>query len=234
MPDLCLKFFLESNFKQQKELLSLFALPNADVILFEPLWYFETYRHQGGDMFCSQCGYRFETSGKFCPECGHAVAGQNTNDEIITFQLSDLRVVYGTATEETLPLSEQESETVRIPKDSELAKTAKSPFDHSRIPNDDDLVPLNCAWAFIKHPGPISEEAVYASSINKKFVGMGMLAGRTYSEIVAIAGPPMTKVAHTGGTNAVWGHTGFLSVWQIALNFDPYGVCIGVYSETHM
>lgn len=185
-------------------------------------------------MFCSQCGQKFEASSKFCSQCGHPIPGQAANDELSTFLLSDLRVPYGTATQETLPLSEQESDTVRIPKDSDLAKAAKTPVDLSGIPADGDLVPLNCAWAFIKHPGPISEDAIYASSIDKKFVGMGILAGRTYSEIEDIAGPPMTKVAHPGGTNAVWGKTGFLSVWQIALNFDPYGVCIGIYSETNM
>ena len=185
-------------------------------------------------MFCSQCGQKFDDLGKFCSQCGHPIPGQSDTDEMVTFLLSDLRVPYGTATDETLPLSEQESETVRIPKDSDLARAAKTPVDLTGTPRDGDMVPLNCVWAFVKHPGPISEDAIYASSIDKKFVAMGNLAGRTYSEIEEIAGPPMTKVAHPGGTNAVWGKTGFFSVWQIALNFDPYGVCISIYSETNM
>ena len=185
-------------------------------------------------MFCSQCGEKVEKDSKFCSDCGHPLGGQSMSSELAEFLLSDLRVPYGTATQDTLPLSEQESDTVRLPAESELALTAKSPVDLTRVPQDGDLVPLNCAWAFIKHPGPISESAFTAYSIDKKFVAMGVLAGRTFTEIESVVGPPMTKVAHLGGTNAVWGKTGFLSVWQIALNFDPYGVCIGIYSETNM
>lgn len=185
-------------------------------------------------MFCNQCGNQIDSASKFCSQCGNQVAGQTDQDDYINFFLSDLRVPYGTATQETLPLSEQDSETIRIPKDSDLARMAKKTVDLSRIPEDGDLVPLDCAWAFIKHPGPMPENALYVSSVDKKFVAMGILAGRTYSEIEAVAGPPMTKVSQVGGTNAVWGKTGFLSIWQIALNFDPYGVCISVYSETNM
>lgn len=185
-------------------------------------------------MFCSQCGEKLKTVGKFCSECGAPVNGNAVTDDYLVFQLSDLRVPYGTATQDTLPPSEQDSDMVRIPKDSELALTSKTPFDSSSVPQDGDMVPLNCAWAFIKHPGPISENVLYVSSIDKKFVEMGALAGRTFSEIEAVVGAPLTKVAHLGGTNAVWGKTGFLSIWQIALNFDLYGVCMGIYSETNM
>lgn len=185
-------------------------------------------------MFCNQCGNQIESASRFCSQCGSPVSSQIDQGNYVNLLFTDLRVPYGTATQETLSLIEEDSETIRVPKDSDLARMAKKPVDLSRIPEEGDLVPLDCAWAFMKHPGPIPESALYASSIDKKFVGMGILAGRTYTEIVTVAGPPMTKVTQMGETNAVWGKTGFLSIWQIALNFDPYGVCISIYSETNM
>lgn len=185
-------------------------------------------------MYCSQCGIKVVADGRFCSNCGTPTQGGSESNEELSFHLADLRVPYGTATEETLPPSEQNSEVVRVPKDSDLARNAKTAFAFSSIPEDGALVPLNCVWAFVRHPGPISERALSASSIDKKFVEMGDLRGRTFHEIEEVAGPPLTQVRHPGGMNAVWGKTGFFSIWQIALTFDPYGVCMGVYSETNM
>jgi hypothetical protein len=185
-------------------------------------------------MFCSQCGSKLELSSKFCSNCGSRTENEDSSSELEAFNLSDLRVPYGSATQDTLPLSEQDKEIVQLPGDSELALKAKSPFDPNTIPSEGDMVPLNCAWAFVRHPGPIPATAESVFPIDKKFVGMGVLSGRTFSEIVSVVGPPMTKVSNGAGLNAVWGKTGFFSVWQIALNFDPYGVCISIYSETNI
>lgn len=184
-------------------------------------------------MFCSQCGNKVGVEARFCSSCGSAVDASAAKRETLSFALSELRVPYGTGNLEMLPPDQRSADVVSIPADSDLVKTARTTFDKSRIPSDGDLVPMDCVWAFVKHPGEFPNGIVPYMSIDKKFVSMGTLRGRTFREIEEAAGPPMSKVAHMGCTNAVWGKTGFISFWQIALTFDPYGVCMGVYSENN-
>jgi hypothetical protein len=180
------------------------------------------------------CGTKSTLKSKFCSECGATLGKSDDSEALASFPIGELRIPYGTATADTLPLDQQNSEIVSIPRTSELAKNAGSPFSPLEVPTQGDLVPLNCAWAFVLHPGSFPSDPGGFAAIDKKFVAMGTLVGRTFHEIEAVAGPPMTRVAFVGGFNAVWGKTGFLSIWQIALQFDPYGVCVGITAETNM
>lgn len=105
-------------------------------------------------------------------------------------------------------------------------------FSSDQIPQPGQKVPADCAWAFIAYPGPLPQAAFRGSKINKKFVSIGNLSGRTFQELIAaVGGPTLTMALPNGGSSSAWQEGGFLSMWQISLTFDPYGVCIGVGSE---
>ena len=65
-------------------------------------------------------------------------------------------------------------------------------------------------------------------SLNQKFVALGTLSGKTYSEIVAKVGAPSATSAMAGGkTLRQWQATGY----HIALIFDKDDICEGITSE---
>lgn len=187
-------------------------------------------------MFCTQCGKEIVSDGKYCSSCGALVLGIDENSDLVTFKLSELRVPYATADFNILPESEQDSELIRIPRDSELAQNANKPFNPHKVPPDEgDYVPLDCAWAFVEHPGPIPSNALSDFyNIKERFAAMGNLMGRKKWEIESVVGPPMVENRQLHGITAVWGKTGMFSIWQVGLQFDPYEVCLGIYSETNM
>jgi len=65
-------------------------------------------------------------------------------------------------------------------------------------------------------------------SLNKKFVSLGTLSGKTLEEIVAVAGQP-SAVSAIGNGNILrqWQATSY----HIALIFDQNDICLGVSSE---
>lgn len=94
------------------------------------------------------------------------------------------------------------------------------------------MIPADCVWAAVRHPGPAPAGAQYGA-IDKRFVGLQTLQGRTYKEIVDIVGAPMTNNKHpeSGHRIAIWGKTGLFNIWQVGLQFDRYDVCLGIFSE---
>jgi hypothetical protein len=145
-----------------------------------------------------------------------------------------LRVAYAGKGDLAIPEGHEDSQHIELDVDSELAKNAGEPFDPSNPPSVGDLVPADCVWSLLEHPGSFPDNPGSYSSIDKKFVAMGQLPGRTFSEIASQVGPPMADVNHGPYRNCVWGKTGMFSIWQIGLAFDTYGVCINIYSQTDM
>ena len=65
-------------------------------------------------------------------------------------------------------------------------------------------------------------------ALQKKFVELGTLKGRTKAEIIAAVGNPQSVSARAGGgTLLQWLATGY----HIALIFDADGICQGVSHE---
>lgn len=186
-------------------------------------------------MFCSNCGTKIEKAVKFCSNCGSAVAGtsdlKSKTNKTVSLLPAQRRIAYASFDLESVDPATISDDAVQFDANSEEAKNANAPFNSKKIPKEGDLVPLNCVWAFVKHPGKFPSDPGWGA-IDKKFIAMGTLRGRTFDEIVAVVGAPMTVLNTAAGSNAVWGKTGFLSMWQIGLNFDPYGVCMGVFSES--
>lgn len=70
-----------------------------------------------------------------------------------------------------------------------------------------------------------------SQELNKKFVGLGTLSGKSYVDIVRVVGEENSKHSIGDGT--------FLCQWvqpayHIALLFDANMICIGVSSETRV
>lgn len=73
--------------------------------------------------------------------------------------------------------------------------------------------------AFVRAPG---------NSLNSKFVKLGTLKGKTYSEISKVVGPSNAVSAMGNGKKLrQWQATGY----HIALIFDSNDICEGVSSE---
>lgn len=192
---------------------------------------------KGLRVFCSNCGTKYQELAKFCASCGESKGGDEATLEDVANTVSLLppqrRVKYGSVNIESIDPYLLVEGPISVPADSEEARNSKIPFNPTEIPKLGDLIPLDCVWAFKSHPGDFRSDPTWGS-IDKKFVAMGTLQGRTFQEIVSVVGPPMTVFNNASGSNAVWGKTGFLSMWQIGLNFDPYRVCMGVFSETNL
>lgn len=66
------------------------------------------------------------------------------------------------------------------------------------------------------------------ASLNQKFVNLGTLSGKTYSEIVSAVGQPSAVSSMAGGKKLrQWQATGY----HIALIFDENDICEGISSE---
>ena len=188
-------------------------------------------------MFCNQCGAKLEKAASFCSSCGHRVSldegqGGVSSGSAVTLLFQQIRVTYGEQTMESMLAFGDEPYV--FPKDSEYVRTANAPFNPSVVPSPGDLVPLNSAWAVFKHPGNFPRDPNSVGSIDKKFVAMGPLPGRTFDEIVAVVGLPMTDMANAEGRVCVFGKTGLFSIWQIGLRFDTYGICMSIFSQTNI
>lgn len=186
-------------------------------------------------MFCSKCGGSVEDTAAFCSACGNQLTAEpvkSKSGKTVSLMGFQMRVPYGSVKpEDVLQMGDEPFE---FPASSEEAKRANTPFDASKTPEEGDLVPLDCAWAFFKHPGEFPKNPNNFGSIDKKFVAMGTLPGRTFSEIVSVVGNPMTNMANGDVRACVWGKTGLFSMWQIGLRFDKYGICMGIFSETNI
>ena len=91
------------------------------------------------------------------------------------------------------------------------------------------ILPIIGGWILyaIMHAGVRAPGA----ALNKKFVSLGTLAGKTYDEISAVCGPSSSVSAGPNGkTIRQWMATGY----HIVLIFDENGVCEGISSETHV
>lgn len=81
------------------------------------------------------------------------------------------------------------------------------------------LVLFGIISLFVRAPG---------AGLSQKFVALGNLQGRSYSEIVAVVGAPSAISATAdGGSVRQWMASGY----HIALLFDANEVCLGVSHE---
>lgn len=81
------------------------------------------------------------------------------------------------------------------------------------------LILLALAKAFSNSPG---------KELNRKFIRLGVLSGKSYNEIIAIVGDPNST--HTIGSERLcqW----IQPSYNISLIFDKNNICLGVHSET--
>jgi hypothetical protein len=185
-------------------------------------------------MFCGKCGTKADEGNSFCSQCGSKLAatkGKTQAKNTVLIPYSQMRVPYGTMTIEKI--QEMGDGPYEVPKDSPEALAAKTPFDAAVIPSDGDLVPIDCVWAFFRHPGKFPGDPSFGS-IDERFVAMGNLQGRLHKEIARHVDAPITDLAIGDERTCVWGKTGFFSIWQIGVKFDKYGVCIGIFSQTNV
>lgn len=175
-------------------------------------------------MHCTSCGTAVDASDRFCRQCG-AAQTPPPDDGLVNVRMRSRRVRVGSLA----GTPDAQHGDVRVAPDSEEARNADLPFDASVYPGPDGLVPADCAWAFHPHPGQAA--GVWGNS-QDRMVALGTLSGRTRAEIVDAVGAP-NAVGAVGNGNALlqWHRGGIFSAWNIALLFDPYGVCIGVSSE---
>jgi hypothetical protein len=141
----------------------------------------------------------------------------------------EIRVPYASGPFEMIELGDGPFE---LAANSIEAKNANAAFDPSIPPMDGDLVPLDCVWSWARHPGDFSDDPNRYRHIDEKFVAMGTLQGRTYGEIFAIVGKPMLSESDGEFTVCAWGRSGFMSYWNLILQFDKYGVCVMIGHET--
>lgn len=67
-------------------------------------------------------------------------------------------------------------------------------------------------------------------SLNKKFVSLGVLAGKTKQEIIAVVGPPKSITAQAnGGQILVWMDLDY----KIELLFNDKNICEGITHQAH-
>lgn len=65
--------------------------------------------------------------------------------------------------------------------------------------------------------------------LQRKFINLGTLQGKTYNEIVAVVGSPNSVSSSAdGGKICQWLQTGY----HISLLFDNNDICLGVNHET--
>ncbi len=67
-----------------------------------------------------------------------------------------------------------------------------------------------------------------SQELNNKFVGMGTLAGKSYSEIVSVVGEPNSKDCIGDTILCQW----IQPAYHIGLLFDANWICLGVSNET--
>ena len=189
-------------------------------------------------MFCTNCGTIFQVGANFCGNCGVAVRAALPSIEVlaidpnmISLQPSERRVLVGAFHGRAYS---ELAKPFPVHKDSVEAQASKVPFDATVAPDEEDLVPGDCVWAFDLPPEDFRGNPTYGS-IDKRFAALGILRGRTFAEIVSYVGGPKASVPTAdGGRSAVWGRQGlFAGIWQIGLGFDKYDVCVGVTSEVN-
>lgn len=185
-------------------------------------------------MFCSGCGKQANTGDAFCSGCGKALNSTKATPQrknTVKLSASQMKVPYASLTDEQA--EKLGGGPYEVSANSPEAKAAKDKFNPAKIPNEGDLVPIDCVWAFDPHPGDFPGDPTFGA-IDEKFVAMGFIRGRTFDEIVSIVGSPMTDLAVGNVRSCVWGKTGFFSMWQIGIRFDKYGISEGIFSQTNV
>lgn len=66
------------------------------------------------------------------------------------------------------------------------------------------------------------------TELNRKFVSLGNLRGKSYAEIFRVCGSPSSVTAINGGFIKQWIAPGY----HIVLLFDKDDICLGIRSET--
>ena len=167
---------------------------------------------------CVECSASVSDVMIFCPECG----AKQVSSETITISVSDARVLYASRTPDELP-----SDFFVVAVDSEMSKNANAPFDSQVIPSNESLVPADCAWAIMQHPGPMRQRK-WNESLETRFHLVAKYSGRRLSEITEYLGSPLAVAEENGIKSIVWGSSGLSKIWQVNLIFDSYDVCIGL------
>ena len=182
--------------------------------------------------FCSECGKELSSDSNYCKSCGTKKGGAVAGPSQITLRSFERRFLYGSA-----PKFSEASEDVVVEADSAEALRANTPFDCSRIPDDEDLVPGNCVWSSIKYPGPLPE-VVLGRSFQENLLDDFWVTARPEEEIRVVLGDPIVERKAPWGSNPDEGYSllmftkdkGLFSrdvevggVW-----FDCYGVALSV------
>ncbi|WP_139382407.1 DUF2510 domain-containing protein [Plantibacter cousiniae (nom. nud.)] len=91
-------------------------------------------------------------------------------------------------------------------------------------------VPLDCVWSTIAYPG--EPPRARGREVPDRLQSIGQLQGLHETQILAVAGPPNSRMAVGPLTSMDWAKFSFLGrSWSVGLLFDRYGVCAGVSGE---
>jgi len=168
-----------------------------------------------GARFCTQCGVSIERSAAVVPEGKVRVPGAQR-------RVHPGQLAYLMSNPEALA---EWDEDIFVDPESEEARLASMPFDASRPPGPNDWVPVDCVWAIAEYPG--RPGLIAGGKLADRFANLGTLQGRPLSEIVSYVGEPNVRT----GDTASWHQSSFFSNYVIVLQFDEYGVCMGVTGE---
>lgn len=188
---------------------------------------------------CIACAEDIKAEAKLCRHCQTAQDDPRWGEpdaidpNLIVLSPRERRVPQGSMTAEQFDLME----SVTVDVGSEEQKLSQEPFDSSRPPGTEDLVPGDCAWAIYPYPGPLPRNLLQSSwsgtNPMKFFAALGNVTGWTYGEFERGAGAPFTTIPRQDGhRTVVWSHGGLLQAWSAAFYFDSYGVCYGIGNET--
>lgn len=76
------------------------------------------------------------------------------------------------------------------------------------------------------------QQLASARGLQKAFLSLGNVMGKTEEEVSAVVGPPNSRNAMAGGYLLQWMATDVGGAYHVSLMFGPDGRCQGIVGET--
>jgi hypothetical protein len=152
----------------------------------------------------------------------------NDDKSLVTIPFANRRVAYGTFNSHTTSI--EDFMDVTVPRDSIEAKQASTEaFSSQEIPAEGSMVPRDCVWACVKHPGFTWRSGKPEYGVRAFFRSIDQVAGLRLHEIEQFAGAPSVNVAGEMGWRTLsWSEPRMFSTFQVTMKFDYLQVCAGI------